>query len=71
MYQQVNTQPKPVQKPVAPAVIQREAALTTAPLRSQMEKEKSSLVPINVRKKQAAKTENEYILLFKSSLIIY
>lgn len=45
-----------INKPVSsgPTVIVKEAALTSAPLRSQMEKEKSSLVPINVLKKKAA-----------------
>jgi hypothetical protein len=50
-----------IHKPVSsgPTVIVKEAALTTAPLRSQMEKEKSSLVPINVLKKKAAPKQPE------------
>jgi len=44
------------QRSSGPTVIVKEAALTSAPLRSQMEREKSSLVPINVLRKKPAPT---------------
>jgi len=63
VYQQVN-QPVLNQTPIisaGPTVIVKEAALTTAPLRSQIEKEKSSLIPVNVLKKKVQKPENEEV----------
>ena len=60
VYQQVEKQvvnPKPISS--GPSVIVKEAALTSAPLRSQIEKEKSSLIPVNVLKKKAPKPQNE------------
>jgi len=42
------------QRSSGPTVIVKEAALTAAPLRSQMEREKSSLIPINVLRKKPA-----------------